>query len=112
MIERARANRAKLDQWISQSDWVTHLPVRPDLRPNTPVTMCLDGPRLKGLGEDQKRARAKAVADLLAAEGVAFDINAYRTAPPGLRVWTGGTVELADISALPPWLDWAFAATE
>ncbi|MFZ0694380.1 MAG: phosphoserine transaminase [Alphaproteobacteria bacterium] len=112
MIERAKANRAVLDQWISQCDWVAQLPQRPEIRPTTPVSMCLEGSRLKGLGEDQKRARAKAISSLLETEGVAFDINAYRTAPPGLRVWTGGTVELADISALPAWLDWAFETTE
>jgi phosphoserine aminotransferase len=112
MIERAKANRATLDKWIAWSDWVSHLPVRPEIRPLTPVAMRLEGSKLKDLDEDEKRARAKAIAALLEAEGVAFDINAYRTAPPGLRVWTGGTVELADISALPAWLDWAFAATE
>ena len=70
--------------------------------------MRLNGPEIDGVSDDEKRCIASAIATLLESEAVAFDIAAFRTAPPGLRLWTGGTVELSDIAALPPWLDWAF----
>jgi phosphoserine aminotransferase len=60
------------------------------------------------LSDEQRAAFAKKLVGLLEKEGVALDIGAYRTAPPGLRVWCGGTVEKSDLEALTPWLDWAF----
>ena len=60
-------------------------------------------------GDEAVAAVAKGIAATLETEGVAYDIGAYRDAPPGLRIWCGATVETADIEALTPWLDWAFA---
>jgi len=108
MIARARANRAILDAWIETSPWVGHLARDPATRPNTPVAMRLGGPAFDGKSEEEKRRLGSAIAAVLESEGVAFDIHAFRTAPAGLRVWTGGTVEAEDIAALPPWLEWAF----
>ena len=76
--------------------------------------MCLKivDPWFVALDADDRAASAKAVSTLLDSEGVAFDVGSYRDAPPGLRIWAGATVELADLEALMPWIDWAFATVK
>ncbi len=66
-------------------------------------------PAITALPADAQAAFAKALASLLEKEKVAYDIGAYRDAPPGLRIWCGATVETADVEALTLWLDCAFA---
>jgi phosphoserine aminotransferase len=107
LIARADANAATLDGWVEGADWIEHLAGDPRIRSNTSV--CLQFADRSD--EAANRARQKAVAALLDQEGAAYDIAAYRDAPPGLRIWCGATVETADIEALGPWLDWAWEAT-
>ena len=108
MIARAQANRAILDRWIDSCPWAEHLAADAKIRAATPVAMRLTGPVFEPMDEQGRRAAAHRIAALLEAEDAAYDIEAYRHAPPGLRVWTGGTVAAADIEALLPWLDWAY----
>ena len=107
LIARADANAAALDRWIAQSDWIEHLATDPAIRSNTSV--CLQF--ADRFDEEANKARQKAIVKLLEAEDAAYDIGAYRDAPPGLRIWCGATVDTADIEALGPWLDWAWEAT-
>jgi phosphoserine aminotransferase len=107
LIARANANAAALDCWVQGADWIEHLARDPAIRSNTSV--CLQfADRSDAEGN---RARQKAIGQLLEAEGAAFDVAAYRDAPPGLRIWCGATVDTPDIEALGPWLDWAWEAT-
>jgi phosphoserine aminotransferase len=96
---RADANAAVIDRWIAGTNHARHLARVPQTRSNTSVCFTLEG-------DEQV---PKKMVKLLEAEGVAFDIGGYRDAPPGLRIWCGATVETADLEALMPWLDWAYA---
>ncbi|GER08270.1 phosphoserine aminotransferase [Iodidimonas muriae] len=109
LIGRADANLAVLTAWIAERDWVDFLANDAAIRSNTSVCLKIVDPWFTSLDAEAQARIAKAIAGLLDGEGVAFDIGGYRDAPPGLRIWCGATVERADIAALVPWLDWAFA---
>jgi phosphoserine aminotransferase len=104
LIARSEANAQALDRWVQATPWIDHLAVDPATRSNTSVCLKIVDPRFAGNAD-----LPKAIASLLEKEGVAYDINGYRDAPPGLRIWCGATVDVADVEALGPWLDWAFA---
>ncbi|TNF64285.1 MAG: phosphoserine transaminase [Rhodobacteraceae bacterium] len=105
LIARADANAQAIHDFCAARDWIDNLAADPAIRSNTSVCLKFTDPAIK-----DGAAFAKAVAKRLEAEGVALDIGAYRDAPPGLRIWCGATVELADIEALLPWIDWAYHA--
>jgi len=107
LVARADTNAAALDRWVQSAGWIEHLAKDPDIRSNTSV--CLQFADRSD--EEAIRARQKAIGKLLEQEGAAYDVTAYRDAPPGLRIWCGATVEASDIEALGPWLDWAWEMT-
>jgi phosphoserine aminotransferase len=111
LIRRADANAGVLFDWIERTPWIANLAVDPATRSNTSVCLKFIDPAIAGLPAEAQAAFAKEFAALLEKEGVAMDIAYYRDAPPGLRIWAGSTVEKADMEALTPWLDWAFART-
>ncbi|HET7881271.1 MAG TPA: phosphoserine aminotransferase, partial [Acetobacteraceae bacterium] len=96
LIARCEANLAAVARWVERTEWVGFLAADPATRSCTSICLTLSVPEA-----------AKPIAALLEKEGVAYDIAAYRDAPPGLRIWGGATVETDDIQALLPWLDWA-----
>jgi len=97
---RSDANAAALDKIVSDREWLSHLAADPASRSKTSVCLSVAG---------ADEGFIKKFAGLLEAEGAAYDIAGYRDAPPGLRIWCGATVDTADIEALGPWLDWAYA---
>ncbi|QFT30110.1 Phosphoserine aminotransferase [Labrenzia sp. THAF82] len=109
LCARADANLKVLADWVEKSAWVDFLAEDSATRSNTSVCLKVTDANVLALPDDQQAAFAKAIVSTLDAEGVAFDIGAYRDAPSGLRIWAGATVETADLQALTVWLDWAFA---
>jgi phosphoserine aminotransferase len=106
---RADANAGAIAEWVERTNWVDFLANDPTLRSNTSVCLKFADPAVSRLKRDAQAAFAKTIAAALEEEGIAYDIAAYRDAPPGLRIWCGSTVERSDIEALTPWLDWAYA---
>ncbi|MEZ5803180.1 MAG: phosphoserine transaminase [Rhizobiaceae bacterium] len=105
LAARADANAAVIQKFADASDWLGNLAVDAATRSNTSVCLSIVDPALDA---DAQAAAAKGIVAALDKEGVAFDIGAYRDAPPGLRIWCGATVETSDLEALMPWLEWAF----
>ncbi len=108
LVARADANAAALDAWVEQTPWAEHLAGDPATRSNTSVCLKFAAGAVGRLDEEGQRALAKRMEALLEAEDAAYDVAGYRDAPPGIRIWCGATVDVDDIEALGPWLDWAF----
>jgi phosphoserine aminotransferase len=108
-IARSDANAAVITDWVKRTSWVDFLARLPETRSNTSVCLKLVDPEVLALPPKLRDEFPKRMGALLDAENVAKDIDAYRHAPPGLRIWTGATVEKSDLEALTPWLEWAFA---
>lgn len=97
-IRRSEENLAVIADFVSKSDWLSFLAQDQNTVSNTSVCLSVEA------SPDQVKEMTK----LLETEGVAFDIGAYRDAPPGLRIWCGATIEKTDVKLLIDWLDWAY----
>src|SRR5215208_6391723 len=109
LIARADANAGAIAAWVARTPWIEFLASDPAIRSNTSVCLKVVDPAVLKLPADAQAKFVKGIAAALEKEGIAYDIDAYRDAPSGLRIWCGATVERADVEALTVWLDWAYA---
>jgi phosphoserine aminotransferase len=109
LIARSEANLAAVAAWVGRTPWIDFLACDPRTRSCTSVCLAITDDWFRRVPEDAQRAAVKRLEALLEAEGVAHDIAGHRDAPPGLRIWTGATVERGDVEALLPWIDWGYA---
>jgi phosphoserine aminotransferase len=105
---RANANTHVLTEWVARTPWVDFLVPDAAIRSNTSVCLKIVDEHVSSLPETGQAEFAKNLAAILEKEGVALDAASYRSAPPGLRIWCGATIEPSDLQSLTPWLDWAF----
>ena len=112
LVARSEGNLAAIAGWVAKTPWVDFLAKDPATRSCTSICLKIVAPWFTALDAEAQAAAAKKLSGLLEKEGVALDAANYRDAPPGLRIWGGATVETADIAALLPWIDWAFAQIE
>ena len=108
MIDRSKANFKVLEDFVAKSDWAEFLAQKAEYRSNTSVCLSIKADWFKAKTVDEQKEIIKKMVKLLGDEGVAFDCNAYKDAPAGLRFWCGTTVETDDVKKLCPWLDWAY----
>ena len=106
---RADGNAKTIADWVERTTWIDFLAADAKLRSNTSVCLKVVDQGITRLPADAQAAFVKSIAAALDKEGVAYDIDAYRDAPTGLRIWCGSTVERSDVEALTLWLDWAYA---
>ncbi|QDL92823.1 phosphoserine transaminase [Paroceanicella profunda] len=109
---RADANFAAVQAWADARDWVANLVDVPEARSNTSVCLRITDPAVAALDDAGQRAFVKAMVTLIEKADAGYDINGYRDAPAGLRIWCGATVDTADVEALTAWLDWAYEAVK
>ena len=100
---------SELTRWIENSKDVNFLAVEPETRSSTSVCINITAEWFRALNNEERISAAKRVVELLDEENVAYDIDSYRDAPPGLRIWSGATVETSDLKFLTPWIDWALS---
>ena len=109
LMARAETNLAAVTRWVERSSWTDFLATDATTRSCTSICLRIVDDWARGREDSEISNTIKAAAKRLDREGVAFDIDSYRDAPTGLRLWGGATVETADLEALLPWLDWAWA---
>ena len=112
MVARSAANLEVLRKWVEGSKYVDFLAEDPETISSTSVCIKIIADWFCALGPEEQRRTTKKISSLLEEETVAYDINAYRDAPPGLRIWAGSTIEAIDLEALTPWIDWAISVAQ
>ena len=108
LIRRSKDNLNIIKDWVFLSSWVDFLCEDLNNLSNTSICLKLIDPKLTTQSLETKNSIEKNIIKLLEENNVAFDIGSYRSAPPGLRIWGGPTVDNDDIKKLLPWLDWAY----
>lgn len=108
MQKRINDNAQAVDDWVNAKSWINYLATVPENRSKTSICLRFNGPEFEGLDEKLQKIVVDRIVTLLDEEKVAYDIKSYKTAPNGLRIWCGATVETSDIKALLPWIEWAY----
>lgn len=109
LIKRTEENLAVLEKWVEKSNWIDFLAESKEIRSSTSVCFKIKAEWFLKLNDEEKAKAAKKITGLLSKERVAYDINSYKKAPVGIRIWCGATVEKSDVEILTKWLDWAYS---
>jgi phosphoserine aminotransferase len=109
LMARVDGNFKVLADWVGRTAWIDFFAEDPVTRSNTSVCLKIVDPEVLKREPAAQEAFLKAISARLDKEGVAYDINYHRDAPPHFRIWAGATIEAADLAALTEWLEWSYA---
>ena len=111
LIKRSKNNLEVIKNWIEKNDWVEFLASDPKTYSSTSICFKFTHPDFTKLDNDNQKKLVKELCSLIEKEDAGYDINAYKDAPAGIRIWGGATVESSDIEKVLPWIEWAFFET-
>jgi phosphoserine aminotransferase len=108
LIARSERNLAVIAAWERRTPWIAFLAEDPATISCTSPQLKIVEPWFAALSPEERFTTVRTMTARLEQEGAAYDIASHRASPPGIRIWTGATVEADDVEALMPWLDWAW----
>ena len=112
LIDISETNLKLVNNWIDKHDNFEFLAKDPETRSCTSICILPKDEWFKSLNDEDKVNFMKEVCSLLESNEAGYDLNSYKTAPPGIRIWGGSTVENKNVELVLPWIDWAYLTTK
>ena len=107
-IELSKKNLIVVEKKIKNSLWLDFLPEEKNIRSCTSICLKIKESILEKYDTDNLEKKMNNMFSFLEENKIAYDINSYRDAPIGIRIWGGATVNEEDINILLDWLEWCF----
>ena len=108
MIKRSQSNLEIIEKWVNETNWIAFLANDQEIRSSTSICLKIIDPWFMDQNITNQQNILKSFFSILEEKGAAYDINHYPSAPLGIRIWGGGTIDKFNIKLLLPWLDWAW----
>ena len=108
LVARSEKNLGVVAAWERRTPWIEFLAEDPATISCTSPQLEIVEPWFTALSLEERFRTVRAMTARLEEERAAYDIASHRASPPGIRIWTGATVEAEDVEVLMPWLDWAW----
>jgi len=108
MIKRSKNNLKVIENWVKKKNWIEFLASDPSTRSSTSICLKIQDKWFLNKNDEDKKSILKSFHKILESKKIAYDINSYGSAPLGIRIWGGGTIEKKDIELLLPWIDWTW----
>ena len=93
---------------IKKSSWLEFLSNSSNTTSSTSICLKIKEKIVQNYDKNKLEDNLKKLLFFFETENIAYDINSYRDAPLGIRIWGGATVNENDIKILMEWLEWGF----